>query len=260
MALKLFASEGRDQTFVKDGFVVVDLLEEHDLQALREDYRKLSVPPRPGFDSTILSSDPVLRAAVDAAVRHRIRAQVNRLLIDHRIAFCTFVIKAPGPDGEVPIHQDWSFVDEGSHSSVGLWCPLVDVNHENGCLQVARGSHRFSSRPRAAFTPFAYPDLVPYLRAQGLSAIAMRAGQALLFDPRLMHCSPPNQTSAERVAITAVLVPSDVPLRYYSVNDPRTPSHVEVFEVPDHFYLQHRSGSRPEQEVSLGIIDLENLH
>jgi ectoine hydroxylase-related dioxygenase (phytanoyl-CoA dioxygenase family) len=137
-----------------------------------------------------------------------------------------------------------------------VWCPLVDVDERNGCLQVVKGSHATSHPPRAACTPFAYEHLEPYLREHCLTAVPMKAGQAMLFDQRLFHCSPPNRDSADRVAATAVLAPRDVPLRYYHVIDRREPARLEVFEVEDRFFLTHVAGRRPDEGRSLGVLDI----
>jgi ectoine hydroxylase-related dioxygenase (phytanoyl-CoA dioxygenase family) len=208
----------------------------------------------------MLSGDWRNREAVDAGIRRLIAPRVDALFTGYRIAFCTFAVKDPRSEvSEVPLHQDWSFVDEQRFTSIGLWCPLIDVNVENGCLQMVKGSHAFGHPPRAACTPFAYPELVPYLRATSLMPIPMKAGQAMLFDQRLFHASPPNRSLVERVAATAVLVPNESTLRYYHVVDRHKPTCIEVFEVDDQFYLRHVAGHRPEQGISLGVVDLRQF-
>jgi ectoine hydroxylase-related dioxygenase (phytanoyl-CoA dioxygenase family) len=247
----------RNDCFLRDGCVVVDLLNEQDLRVLREESERLLRPGRPGFDSTILSADTEYRKAVDVSIRRCIAPSVDSLLTDYRIAFCTFVVKdARSDQSTVPMHQDWSFVDELRFISIGLWCPLIDVDLENGCLQVVRGSHAFAYPPRAACTPFAYPQLIPYLQENCLHSLPIKAGQALLFDQRLFHCSPPNRGIQLRVAATAVLVPSKSKLRYYHAANLREPDRIEVFEVEDSFYLSHIPGRRPENGISLGVLDI----
>ena len=156
----------------------------------------------------------------------------------------------------MPMHQDWSFVDEQRAASVGLWIPLTDVDLSTGCLQVVPGSHAFPHAPRAACTPFAYPQLVAQLKSECLETVPMKAGQAMLFDNRLFHCSPANIGSAQRIAATAVIVPAGCTMRYYHLVDRDRPNDVEVFEVPDDFFLYHTPGTRPRNSTSLGFIDL----
>jgi hypothetical protein len=245
-----------NDSLVHDGCVVIDLLDAESISSLLDIYQTLVGPVCKGFYSTILSRDPKHREAVDNAIRSQLTPRVRSLLAGYRIAFCTFAVKnANSMKSTVPLHQDWSFVDEHQFISIGLWCPLVDVNLENGCLQVVKGSHASAHPPRAACTPFAYPELEERLRAKYLSSIPMSAGQAMLFDNRLFHCSPPNKSASERIAITAVIVPADCKLRYYHLVDPLQPHWIEVFEVEDSFYLTHMAPSRPLDAVSLGFLD-----
>ena len=253
------SADGFKAQLASDGFAVFDLLGPADVSALRAAQARLAQPDGGGFDSTILSRDVGLRHAVDAAIRAVVVPRLHALLKDHRIAVCTFAIKRAGSaDGEVPLHQDWSFVDERQHASLGLWCPLADVDLQNGCLQVVKGSHAADHPPRAACSPFLYPGLVATLRARYLTDLPMRAGQAVLFDNRLFHCSPPNCSDADRIAATAVLLPAQARLRYYHMPDRLAPHEVEVFEVEESFYLSHVAPGRPARATSLGIIDIRD--
>ncbi len=249
--------DGIKARLAKDGFAVVDLLDRDDLQALGDAYRASPLPADAGFDSTILGSDVALRVAVDRAVRAVIEPRLRALIDGYRLAVCTFVVKRSGrEDGEVPIHQDWSFVDETRHASFGVWCPLVDVDPTNGCLSVVKGSHAAGHPPRAACSSFLYPGLEELLRRRYLTDLPMRAGQAALFDNRLFHCSPPNRGGTDRVAATAIMVPTAARLRYYHMLDRRHPHRVEAFDVADDFYLSHLVPGRPAAAVSLGVLDI----
>jgi ectoine hydroxylase-related dioxygenase (phytanoyl-CoA dioxygenase family) len=236
------------------------MLDRTELEFLTSVQARLRQAGHPAFDSTILAKDESHRREVHEAIRSVLSAKLRLLSIDRRIILCTFVVKAAQrPDGEVPLHQDWCFFDESAGSPIGVWCPLVDVDEGNGCLQVVKGSHRVSAAPRPVRGPFAFPDLVPLLRQRYLRSIPMRAGDAMIFDQRLFHASLPNHSATERVAATAVLVPAAAALRYYHVEDPvRAPWSVEVFAVENDFYLRHRPGRRPESATTLGTIDLRS--
>lgn len=243
-----------------DGFAIVDLLNEEAIRSLRSAYKTLTGSSGDGFQSTILSRDTQYRKAVNAAIMRRIKAPIKSILAGYRIAFCTFAAKsANSAESEVAIHQDWSFVDEDRYTSMGLWCPLQDVNRDNGCLQIVGGSHASAHPPRAAFTTFAYPELEAQLRENHLRSMPMSAGQAMLFDNRLFHCSPPNRSDTERIAATAVIVPTSSQLRYYHVADKKMPNLLEVFEVDDSFYLMHNAPERPQVATSLGLVNTNDF-
>lgn len=242
-----------------DGFAVIPFLGAEALEELRQSYESLAQRTATGFTSTILSPDRAHRIAVDRAIRRTITSEVEKYLPEYRVAFCTFAVKPPGSgDSAVPLHQDWAFVDEEQSHSFGLWIPMQNVCRENGCLQVVPGTHAFPHPPRAACTPFAYPELIPELM-ECLDTIPMKAGEAMVFDNRLFHCSPPNTSSVERVAATAVLVPRDAEMRYYHVANPRQPAVVEVFAVADDFFLHHLPGTRPDAAASLGTMWLDSF-
>jgi ectoine hydroxylase-related dioxygenase (phytanoyl-CoA dioxygenase family) len=238
----------------REGYVVTELLDGGAVASLREAAEGLAGRLRAGFDSTLLSGDKGLRAEADHLVRSALVGPVAELLDGVRIAFCSFVAKSPdGGASEVPLHQDWSFVDEARYCSLGLWCPLVDVDAVNGCLQIVPGSHVGVHAPRAAFSPFRYAQIAEQLRGSYLFAVPMQAGQAMLFDNRLMHASPPNRSARLRVAATAVLVPSEAQLLYYHMADRRDPDRVEVFEVEDSFYLTNDLPQRPKERCSVPL-------
>jgi hypothetical protein len=56
--------------------------------------------------------------------------------------------KTPGSEhAVVPFHQDTAYLDPSSWSTFQLtaWLPMLDTNAKNGCMEVVRGGHRFSS-------------------------------------------------------------------------------------------------------------------
>ena len=53
-------------------------------------------------------------------------------------------IRPKMPSTDVPFHQDAIFTTQEAKDilQVTVWIPLVDVNEENGCLEVQPGVHR----------------------------------------------------------------------------------------------------------------------
>jgi ectoine hydroxylase-related dioxygenase (phytanoyl-CoA dioxygenase family) len=142
--------------------------------------------------------------------------------------------------GDVPLHQDLTFVDESRYESFGLWCPLVDTDAVNGCLQVIAGSHLAAGEPRASGLSH------PYRRAEApkVTTVPMRAGDVMVFSQKLFHGSPPNRGSGKRIAFGALLVPREAQLYCYYVDD-TSPAKMEVFAVDDAFFTRYPYGTRP---------------
>ncbi|MCU1432239.1 MAG: Protein involved in biosynthesis of mitomycin antibiotics/polyketide fumonisin [Actinotalea sp.] len=224
------------------GYAVIPLLDADGVVALAEVAERFLPGTLHRFWSTSRDPDNARRRAVHEAVRAVLEDPLRDVLPEYRSALCSLVAKPPqSADGEVPLHQDWSFVDDQQWRSYNVWCSLVDVDESNGCLQVVPGSHASARQPRAAGSAFFYEELEPVLRRH-LRSVPMRAGDALLFDHCLFHCSPPNRSSRLRVGATAALLPVGVPMLYYHATGGGS---VEVYEVPDDVHLRHDPGSPP---------------
>jgi len=223
------------ERFARDGYVIVDAFQPAQVETLRAAYTSTGELDSLGFAPTIFSSDPAYRADVDRRIRAVLAPVIDELIEGFRICFCSWAVKQPGRnDGALPLHQDISFVDDERHISIGVWAPLIDVGPENGCLSVVRGTHVLHSTARTG--PFPYGELETLIRARCLTELPMRAGEMMLFDERLFHCSPPNRSASLRVAVAAVLAPHGSTMRYYqALGDGRA----EVFEVADDFYIRH---------------------
>lgn len=216
-----------------DGFCTVPMLDAEAVRGLAVLFDTLFDRPRQGFLSSVLQPPAIRRAAHDAIlpfVAEALAAHVR----DFRIALCSFVARYPGSDqSDLPLHQDWSFVDERTARSVSIWIPLQAVDAANGCLTVVPGSHRHDQPPRAIGSGFRYRSLEPMLRADHLVDVPMASGEAAFFDHRLIHGSRSNAGATPRLAVGAVLVPRGARL---AVGVPR-PSGDRFGTVPDSFLL-----------------------
>lgn len=241
---------------VEDGFVVVDLLEEGDLAALTDVWEGDSVELS-GFHSTIHSDSLEHKRRVDERLRSILGPRIAALFDGHRCVVANFVAKAPGPDSEMPEHLDWSMVADAGVISVGVWAPLVNTDRRNGGLGVIRGSHRdlvaLSGTPhfpsfdemRSISSRFAEEDRI---------ALDLRAGQAVIYDHRLVHFSPPNDSEIERVAVNVAVVPREAATYHHHL---RPDGSVERFRVDDGFYVSHDIREPPAGGLSMGVVPRE---
>ncbi len=103
-----------------------------------------------------------------------------------------------------PFHLDATVIDPSRQAALRLWCPLVDVREDTGCMRVVPGSHRFSGYVRGwdqtlEEGPFA--AVLAELLRHGVT-VPLRAGEALLFHPGLIHASHAHQGDEPRVVLT----------------------------------------------------------
>ena len=240
-----------EQRVLTRGFEIVPLLSPADLDRLREAYARHSSATSSGFHATMYDPSVADRRAVYESIRPLIAERTGELLRGYRPCVANYLVKEAGDtDSAVRFHQDWSFVDERRWRSINVWVPLVDVDASNGCLEVVAGSQRVSTDCRAHADACRFDQLAPVLRAGYTTAVPLQAGDAILYDGALLHCSPHNQSGARRVAVGAVLVPLDAPVHHcYRV----APGAVEVFAVEEDFFWRHTPGARPSGVPLLGV-------
>ncbi len=170
---------------------------------------------------------------------------VSMYLANYQLITASYVIKDTNPQGVVPPHQDWTFVeDETQHCSVTCWIPLVDTNMENGCLGVIKGSHKFFKNVRPSPSPQVPSPLAPHLFSlfPYFDLIPMKAGEALIFDNRTFHASPPNISNEPRLAVGLSFTQKDAALRHYYLK-PGTKDVLLKYEVTPEFFKQYDNGT-----------------
>ncbi|MEH2003241.1 MAG: phytanoyl-CoA dioxygenase family protein [Nostoc sp.] len=251
------------QELEENGYAVIDFLNETKVKSLLKFDAKYSFPKillTSGMTFSINTSDLSYRKLLTQEVKSCFAPKLAILFPEYRIVLCNLVFKSPNVlFSEMPLHQDPSLVDEPSLRSFGVWCPLIDVDEQNGCLQIIKKSHFLNSKRRPFFVFDGFPysqDILSILQQNYLSSIPMKAGQALVYDKRLFHGSPPNTTTLERVAAVCSLVPQNI-LTHFCYRETLTSDKLEVFEVEDEFYDRYIVGQRPEGVKRLGTFDYE---
>ena len=255
---QLFSNKKIQHYLEQDGYVIIDFLDSSEISFLLELYHSLPNKLNGGFAPSIMSRDINYRQLINQKIKQLLAETTTKLFQSYRLCFWSFVVKQGNrADSKVQMHQDWSFVDETKYNSYGIWCPLINVNPLNGCIHLVKSSHRLNTKPRGLFNDFPYENLLPLIEQKYLTDIPMQAGQALVYNTRIFHCSPPNQTARERVALAGLMIPQDSILRYYHCDFQNNPSQLEVFEVDDEFYTRVILGIKPEGLTSLGFIERE---
>jgi len=148
--------------------------------------------------------------------------------------------------GEVPLHQNWAFVDEHKCSSVSIWCPLVDSNEENGTLQLVPGSHKRFGEIRGPMIPWELENIKNEIINDFLVPMNTKAGNAVLLDDSIIHYSAINKTNALRLTIQLILIPEEMPSIHYHMNPAISNEDVNVLEVDHEFYMKFNPWKQPE--------------
>ncbi len=216
------------------GFCTLPLIDGEAAKTLRHVFSSMFGLDREGFLSTVMQPASLRRAAHNQ-ILPQVAPALGRHLSNHRIAMCSFVARYPGSDqSDLPLHQDWSFVDERCARSMSVWIPLQAVDRTNGCMTIVPASHRHAQPARGIGSGFRYRELEPRLRARHLVDQPLARGEAILFDHRLIHGSRSNLGSSPRLAVGIVLVPSQLPL---TMGIPRGDGDYAFSRVEDDFLL-----------------------
>lgn len=249
---RVFRDDHLQVRFDEQGFAAADLLTRDDVGRLATVHAQFAHLHGEGFSATVLSDDLAYRREAHAALSEVVAAPVGRILLDYRILVCGLAVKSPGGGGRMPLHQDVTLTIEARRPGVSLWAPLVDVDAENGCLQVVPGSHRWHRHPRAPGSPFVGAACEDDLRRGRLVDLPLRAGQGLILDHALFHASAPNRSTRSRPVVAVVLIPREQPARYCHREVRDGIARIEHYEVDDEFLHTHAIGRRPAAGKLLG--------
>lgn len=238
------------------GYAVIDFLDAHAVAAMRESAIAYAAQFGSGFHSSIFSSDDEYREASSAIVREATHRGVEERFADTTSIFSGFLVKQPTNRSFVGFHQDWTFVDEDRCDTFTVWIPLQDVDERNGCLMLVPGSHLLNCGLRGFGTDFPYNELIPSLLHSHTVSVPVRAGQAVVFSPRIFHASNPNWSEEPRYCANVVVVPRQAPLYYHHQREHSGTPVLERFNVePDYYERAFRWGITPDSSRSAGFMD-----
>lgn len=253
---RVFRDDELNRTFHDQGFVEIEFLDDAAVQRLRALFDEGGSEMGTAFYTSVWSGNLDYRRRIHEAVTDAFRPAVDRLLADYRLCLGNFAVKRGGDaESAVPMHQDWSFVDESDCVTTPIWCPLVDVDQQNGCLAVIPRSHRLLENIRPNGRMNENVNLFDHVQSElneRIVEIPMKAGRAIVYSARLLHGSKFNGSSQARVAAVAVTVPREKPLRHYFLKGRDT---LGVYAVNEDFYWRDVViGQEPTNQEYLGNI------
>ncbi|MCB1598526.1 MAG: phytanoyl-CoA dioxygenase family protein [Xanthomonadales bacterium] len=243
----LFKSPQLQADFDRDGYVIVPFLDTDQVAELSAHYASLDHDHKieQGFHVSLDNRDAAFKRAVMDKLLSVTAAPVDTLFDRARSFVASYVVKEPGPRGIVPPHQDWTFVDESQFVSCTVWIPLAPTTVDNGALGVIKGSHRLFDQNRASPSPQC-PTPIGDLMFQVfpfLDVKEMQPGQALIFNNRTLHGSPPNLSDVARIAVGIGITHAEAELRHYYLLPDADPQELECYQVEPEFFHQYSNGA-----------------
>jgi hypothetical protein len=244
--------------FREKGYVVIDFCDDALIEALRNKQRE--IPEKRG-DVTLYASnyeaDYASNERIEVGIKALISESLDQIFREYQFLTGHFMIKAPSPESEFQLHQDWSITDEQTHEVVHLWIPLQDTGPDNGGMFVVEGSHLFFNNLRSGSLDI--PRLIrdPYIQ-KIITPLNVHRGQMLVYHPALFHGSFPNNSNADRSVVLINLLQKDAPLRYYHL---RPTNEVEVYTLSKKALMSDlplmANGGLP---IGLSLVEIQPLN
>lgn len=249
---KVFSNSTLDDTLAEKGWVKVSLLNETEVDSLIRFYKEReSFQKQPGLHFSLASNNYGFRKEVNEAIAEVLSSKAEALFNNYRMLYANFMIKEPGAEGNFPLHQDWTYVNEEEFRSVAIWIALTDNNEQTGCLHVVEQSHLWGNAYRGPGLSWKFENVTESLR-KNLLPLPLKAGEALVWDHRLIHASNPNTAAYARLAATAILVPQEA-TAFHFVKEFVPQESVCRYEVDTDFFLRYTMQNLKELNVTLAV-------
>ncbi|KAG6452496.1 hypothetical protein O3G_MSEX007659 [Manduca sexta] len=120
-----------------------------------------------------------------------------------------YIYKNPGIGGEVTAHQDATYLYTEPVPPVGFWIALEDATIQNGCLWMARGSHKSGVHRRLTRNPdkeskeaLIYDRPAALYPQSSFTPIPVPKGTCVLIHGNVVHKSAHNRSDKSRHAYT----------------------------------------------------------
>ncbi|MCB9256493.1 MAG: phytanoyl-CoA dioxygenase family protein [Chitinophagales bacterium] len=230
------------------------------LESIYNKYHKVKTK-KGGMFYSLYSLDLDYRKKVHEEIEAILNVEFKKRFSDYKSVINSFIVKYNGEESAFTLHQDSTSLDEEKYSPLSVWIPLQDTNLENGCLCVIPQSHKifYPYRGISFSTPF---HKIENTLRKYLVPIEMKAGDILLFDNRMVHYSPENNSKKPRLVVMSGLFPKEASLQncYKELSPKDAP--LEIYEQAEDFLLTnttffHDCTSRPIVGKKIKEIKLE---
>ncbi len=243
-----FRDAERQAAFERDGVIVAPVFDADEVAELRRAVLEVLPPPPWDFFDLLRNNPPALRRTVAALVREALVPKVSDWFTDHDFWAASILAKPPGPGGIINMHTDWTFVDESRYRTGLVWVALDDMSQRNGTIYVAPGTNRFDAgySGHEIHYPYSDPD-VRRLIDERCVQVEVPAGQAIVWDHRVLHGSDENVSDEVRLAVAVSFRPRAAQLYHYRLM-PDGQAH--RFHVDPEFFSEYEPFSEVDDLIS----------
>lgn len=257
---KVFKDEQMQETFEKEGFIVVNFYTSEQIEEVKNLYHSLLPKDEKNFFSSVLCQDKEYRKTVDLELKRIGHCRFEELLTDYQIVNGSLFVKSPGEENYIHTHQDMTLVDEYEYNAISIWTTTVDLTDENGVMYFLPGSHRFFPTYRAPTIPMFFDPIKEAIKDY-MIPYYLKAGQAVIFDQSIIHFSTPNISKDVRIISNIYFTQKNAKfvICYHDKNNADFKGKVEIFEQEDSFMTDYDQFGNvfdsPKIGESLGLKD-----
>lgn len=206
------------------------------------------------YDFTFIDNNTEYKQKVFDIITAKFQTKADKYLNNYTPIIANYIRKKEG-GGEVPMHQNWAFVDEEKYTSVSIWVPLVDSNEENGTLQIVDGSHKRFGKYRGPMVPWELRNITKEIIENNLTPLNVKAGQGVILDDSIVHYSNINKTTGLRLAIQLIMIPKESTSLHYHLDRDKDPSKITVLATNVDFYTHFHPWLKPK-----GVKEIKTLN
>lgn len=224
----------------ENGYKVVDFASEEQINSLKNFYENehLIEESEGGMFYSLYSQQLAYRRKTNDYISETLKPSIERFFKDYKEVVNSFIVKLPGPKSQFFIHQDTTGLDEFKYSPLSVWLPMDDVNEENGCVCLVPKSHHFFGPYRGISFPSEFEEIKDVV-AKFLIPIELKKGQALIFDPRVVHNSVSNVSDSPRIVSLTGLFPKEAGFVHCYSDMSKDEKEIEFYKQDDDFLLKY---------------------
>jgi len=180
----------------QDGFVIIDVIDKKEVQYLNDLCKKYLKTEQQDFisGSHFLSKEE--NVFINQELHQIVKPITTKLFPELELLGGTLATKMKGKT-TLKAHNDWNIVDEKRFNSYNLWLSLVDTDKNNGTLGLIPNSHLWQHGHRGFGIPGNFEQYTRHLIPLSIEP-NLKAGQAILYNHKLIHFSRSNTTNQPR--------------------------------------------------------------
>ena len=255
----LFYDPKLQAEFDRTGYTIIDLFDVEQAASFLQLYDELEGAKgtantnKNTYELSFFEKDGNTKRRKFDKVYEFMKPYLDSILVRYKPIIINLFNKQHGT-GEVPTHQNWTFVDEKEYTSVSVWCPMQDVSRKNGTLEIVPGTHKVICDYRGPSIPWVFDNLTDIMKEKYMVPLELKFGQIAILDDSIIHFSGINNTADERKAVQLILKPEEVPT-IHCFKSTKDDDEIRIIDVADDYFFDFDMWETPSAGKNLRTIN-----